>query len=141
MMKLNDIVIQTTAKFVLFIILAFSIFIFFNGHHHPGGGFIGGLMTSAAITLLLLAFDFETVKRILPIDFKILTASGMLIATLTGMGGLVFGVPFLSHTFGYVHLPFFGEVELATALLFDLGVYFVVVGSALTIIEMIGGDQ
>lgn len=140
-MKLNDIVIQTTAKFVLFIILAFSIFIFFNGHHNPGGGFIGGLMTSAAITLLLLAFDFETVKRILPIDFKILTASGMLIATLTGMGGLVFGVPFLSHTFGYVHLPFFGEVELATALLFDLGVYFVVVGSALTIIEMIGGDQ
>ncbi|MDA3130779.1 Na(+)/H(+) antiporter subunit B [Aliibacillus thermotolerans] len=140
-MKLNDIVIQTTTKFVLFIILAFSIFIFFNGHHHPGGGFIGGLMTSAAITLLLLAFDFETVKRILPIDFKILTASGMLIATLTGMGGLVFGGPFLSHTFGYVHLPFFGEVELATALLFDLGVYFVVVGSALTIIEMIGGDQ
>ncbi|SFE28171.1 Na(+)/H(+) antiporter subunit B [Alteribacillus iranensis] len=140
-MRPNDVVVQTATKVLVFIILVFSVFMFFNGHHNPGGGFIGGLMTSSAVVLLMLAFDLDTVKRILPIDYKILIAVGLLIAVLTAVGSFLFGVPFLSHTFGYFTLPILGEVELATALLFDLGVYLVVVAVTLTIIQTIGEDR
>ncbi|MGY4690389.1 Na(+)/H(+) antiporter subunit B [Salibacterium sp. K-3] len=119
----------------------FSVFIFFNGHHEPGGGFIGGLMTSSALVLLLLAYDLETIKNVLPIDFKIVTAAGLLTAVGTGMGSFFFNEPFLSQTYGYRHFPVLGELELATALIFDIGVYLVVVGITLTIIQTIGEDR
>ncbi|RSL34447.1 Na(+)/H(+) antiporter subunit B [Salibacterium salarium] len=140
-MKSNDIILQTMTNVVLFIVLIFSIFIFFNGHHEPGGGFIGGLMTSSALVLLLLAYDLETVQRILPIDFKIVAAIGLLIAIGTGMGSFLFGAPFLSQTYDYFTFPVLGELELATALLFDIGVYLVVIGVTLTIIQTIGEDK
>ncbi|SFP19763.1 Na(+)/H(+) antiporter subunit B [Salibacterium halotolerans] len=140
-MKSNDVILQTVANIVLFIILMFSVFLFFNGHHEPGGGFIGGLMTSSALVLLLLAYDLETVKRILPVDFKLVTAAGLLVAVGTGMGSFFFGAPFLSQTYDYFHFPVLGELELATALIFDVGVYLVVVGITLTIIQTIGEDR
>ncbi|MDQ0299788.1 multicomponent Na+:H+ antiporter subunit B [Salibacterium salarium] len=140
-MKSNDIILQTMTNVVLFIVLIFSIFIFFNGHHEPGGGFIGGLMTSSALVLLLLAYDLETVQRILPIDFKIVAAIGLLIAIGTGMGSFLFGEPFLSQTYDYYTFFVLGELELATALLFDIGVYLVVIGVTLTIIQTIGEDK
>ncbi|MRX73579.1 Na(+)/H(+) antiporter subunit B [Bacillus lacus] len=140
-MKTNDVIFQTTTKVVLFIIVMFSIFLFFAGHHNPGGGFIGGLMTSSAIVLLLLAYDIKTVKKILPINFLTLTAVGLMIAVLTGVGSFLFGAPFLSHTFDYFELPLLGETELATAVLFDIGVYLVVVGVTMTIIQTIGESE
>ncbi|SDH46489.1 multisubunit sodium/proton antiporter, MrpB subunit [Alteribacillus persepolensis] len=140
-MKSNDVILQTATKFVLFIILAFSVYMFFNGHHEPGGGFIGGLMTASALVLLLLAYDIEMVRNILPVDFKLVTAAGLLTAVGTGLGSFLFGVPFLSQTFDYFTFPVLGELELATALLFDVGVYLVVIGVTLTIIQTIGEDQ
>ena len=53
-MKTNDVILQTTTKFVFFIIFLFSVHIFFAGHYTPGGGFVGGLLTAGAIVLLLL---------------------------------------------------------------------------------------
>jgi multicomponent Na+:H+ antiporter subunit B len=137
-MKSNDIILQTVAKFFSFIIMAFSIHLFLAGHHNPGGGFIGGLMTVSAIVLLLLAYDWKTVKKVLPINFTYLTAAGLFIAVATGIGSFFFGVPFLTQTFGYFYLPLLGKTELATAVLFDIGVYLVVVGISLTIIQAIG---
>lgn len=140
-MKTNDVILQTVTKVVTFIILAFSIFIFFSGHNEPGGGFIGGLMTSAALVLLLLAYDLETVKKMIPIDFKTLIPIGLTFAVLTGVGSFLFDVPFLTHAFGYFNLPLLGKTELATAVIFDTGVYLVVIGITLTIIQTIGEDE
>lgn len=141
-MKINDVILQTTTKAVVFIILTFSIFIFFSGHHDPGGGFIGGLMTASGFILLYLAFDIKTMKQVIPVDFKKVAATGLLIAVLTGMGSFYYGEPFLTHTFGYFDLPILGEdTELATALFFDLGVYLTVVGVTMTIILTIGEDD
>ena len=81
----------------------------FGGHHDPGGGFIGGLGFASALTLLLLAFDIEWVRENIPIDFKVVTASGVLIAVLTGLGSLVFDAPFLSQTFGLFQPAYFRE--------------------------------
>ncbi|MFB5662142.1 Na(+)/H(+) antiporter subunit B [Alteribacillus sp. HJP-4] len=139
-MKTNDVILQTVTKVVLFLILSFSVFMFFNGHHEPGGGFIGGLMTASGIVLLLLAFDLTTVKNALPLDFKLLIPAGLLTAIGAGVGSFFFGVPFLSHTYDYFTFPVLGELELATALIFDIGVYLVVVGVTLAIIQTIGED-
>lgn len=141
-MKINDVILQTITKAVAFIILSFSIYILFAGHNNPGGGFIGGLLTASAIILLYLSLDMETMKRVIPLDFIRVTALGLLIAVSTGAGSFLFGAPFLSHAFGYFDLPLYGEhTELATAVLFDIGVYLTVIGITMTIIQTIGEDQ
>ncbi|PAE23032.1 MULTISPECIES: Na(+)/H(+) antiporter subunit B [Bacillaceae] len=137
----NDIILHAVIKVAVVIILTFSINLFFSGHHNPGGGFIGGLGFSAALTLLFLAFDIETVRQNIPVDFKVLTAIGVLIAVFTGVGGIVFGAPFLTQAFNYFDIPVFGKTELATAVLFDVGVALAVIGTSMSIILSIGDDH
>jgi multicomponent Na+:H+ antiporter subunit B len=137
----NDIILESLTKIVAFMILSFSIYLFFAGHHNPGGGFIGGLMTASAFVLKYLAFDMETFHRNTKINFHKMIGLGLLIAVFTGIGGTLFGHSFLTHTFGYYTLPLLGKTELASAVLFDLGVYLVVVGITMTIIISIGEDE
>lgn len=139
-MRMNDVILQTMTAAVAFIILTFSIFLFFAGHNNPGGGFIGGLVSAAGLILLYLAYDVETMDRVFPVNYLTMTALGLLIAVLTGVGSFLFDVPFLSHTFDYFNLPLLGETELATAVIFDLGVYLTVVGVTMSILLTIGGD-
>lgn len=140
-MKTNDLILQTVTKVAAFVIILFSLSIFLGGHYSPGGGFVGGLMTSSAIILLLLAYDLKTVAEILPVDYKLFIASGLLLSVLTASGALLFGVPLLTHAFTYVDLPLLGHISLHTAVLFDLGVYLVVVGVTMTIIQTIGESE
>ncbi|QFT90377.1 Na(+)/H(+) antiporter subunit B [Bacillus sp. THAF10] len=140
-MKVNDMILQTVTTLLSFIILIFSVYLFFAGHYTPGGGFIGGLMTSSALVLILLAFDLKTFKKIFPINFLTVAATGLLISILTGVAALFFDVPYLTHTFDYVELPILGETALTSTLIFDLGVYLVVVGVAMTIIQTIGESE
>ncbi|MCP3740635.1 Na(+)/H(+) antiporter subunit B [Rossellomorea sp. BNER] len=139
--KTNDLILQTITTVVAFIIILFSLSLFFAGHYNPGGGFIGGLMTSGAIVLLLLAYDIKTVTNILPIDYKVLIAVGLLFAVGTGAGALLFNAPFLTHAYQYFHLPLLGKTSLHTAVLFDTGVYLVVIGVTMTIIQTIGESE
>ncbi|MNN73481.1 Na(+)/H(+) antiporter subunit B [compost metagenome] len=98
-------------------------------------------MASAALVLMAIAFGMDWVRKALPVNYRLLTAVGLMIAILTASGSFVFGAPFLSHAFGHFHLPVLGDVELATAVLFDLGVYLAVVGVTMNIILSIGGDK
>lgn len=140
-MRFTDNILREASKVLVFIIMIFSIYILFAGHHNPGGGFIGGLITASALLLLYVAFDVDAVQEIIPVDFKIVGAAGLLLAILTGAGAMLFGVPFLTQAYTYVNLPLFGETALATALLFDLGVYLVVIGTTMTLIRSISEDE
>jgi len=140
-MKFTDVYLQTATKILVFIIMTFSIYVLFAGHNNPGGGFIGGLITASALILLYIAFDLQSVRDIIPVDFKKLAATGVLIALLTGVASLVLNIPFLSQAFTYVDLPFLGKTELATAMIFDLGVYLAVLGTTMTIITSISEDD
>jgi len=140
-MRTNDIIIQFTAKIVFFIIFFFSIHIFLAGHYTPGGGFVGGLLTSSAIVLLVLAFDLNTVRHVLPINYTYLTAIGLLLALATAAFPMFVGKPFFTHFFDHFNLPLLGKQSLHTAMLFDSGVYLVVVGVTMTIIQTIGEDE
>ncbi|MEI7026203.1 Na+/H+ antiporter subunit A [Paenibacillus sp. y28] len=137
----NDVILQAVTKVTMFIIVVFSWYLLFAGHHHPGGGFIGGLMASAALVLLAMAIGTTPFHAAVPLDFRKFTATGLLVALVTGIGSFLFKAPFLSHTFGYVTLPLLGRTELATAMLFDLGVYMTVVGITMTIMLTIGRDK
>ncbi len=139
-MKINDLILRTITKLVVFIILTLAIYLFFSGHDAPGGGFIGGLVLASAIVLLLLTYDIETIKYSIPFDFKIVSATGALIVLLTGLGSIIFGEPFLTQTFATFNLPFIGVVELSTVTFFELGVALAVVGVVVTIILSISED-
>lgn len=140
-MKTNYLMLHTITRIVSFIILSFSIYLFFAGHNSPGGGFIGGLMMASALILLYLSFDLKTIKRVLPFDYSKLIAVGLLIALATGLNSMLFGDAFLTQYFDYYQWPILGEVELTTALPFDLGIFIVVVAVALLIILTIAEDD
>jgi multicomponent Na+:H+ antiporter subunit B len=137
----NDVIIRSVTKVAVVIILTFAINLFISGHHYPGGGFIGGLTFASALILLFLSFDMETVRKNIPLDFKVVAAVGVLVSVLTGVGSMIFDAPFLSQAFGYFNIPIFGKTELATAVIFDVGVGLAVIGTSMTIILSIGDDR
>lgn len=139
--QVNDVILQTAAVIIFFIIIMFSINLFFAGHYSPGGGFVGGLMTAAALVLLLLAFDSKTLANVLPFDYRKMTALGLAIAILTSLHSIFWGRPFLTHAYAKFDLPLLGEQTLHTAIAFDLGVYLVVIGVTMTIIQTIGESE
>lgn len=139
-MKINDVILHTITKLVVFIILTFGVELFLSGHNNPGGGFIGGLVLSSALVLLFLVYDIETVQKGIPVDFKKVAAIGVLLAVGTGIGAVLFGQPFLKQSFSTFHLPVFGDTELTTVLFFELGVALTVVGTVVTIILSISED-
>ena len=116
----------------------FSFYLLWNGHNAPGGGFVAGLMTAAGIVLLYVNYGSNLIRNNLPFDFKYLVAIGLWCSMSCGLGAILFGYPYLTQTFGYMYFPILGEIELTTALIFDLGVYLVVTGGCLTIITSIG---
>jgi multicomponent K+:H+ antiporter subunit A len=120
-----------STRILLPLVLVAGIFIFLRGHNEPGGGFIAGLVVAIAFLLQYLASGFDWTDTRRRIGEHVLIAFGVLVAVLTGLGSLLFGANFLSTAFDYFTLPLVGEFELATALLFDLGVFSVVLGAVM----------
>ena len=134
----HPMILDSIARVLLPMALLVSAFIFVRGHNLPGGGFIAGLITAIALILQYVAHGVEWTQRRMPWSYHSIAGLGVMIAALTGLGSLAFGAPFLTSAFDHFHLPVIGEFELATALLFDLGVYLAVVGSTLLILSNIG---
>jgi multicomponent K+:H+ antiporter subunit A len=118
--------------------LVVAIYLMLRGHNMPGGGFIAGLVTAIALILQYVASGIAWTRARMNINYIKLTAAGVLLATLTGVGSWGLGYPFLTSSFGHFHLPLLGEFELATAMLFDLGVYLAVIGSTLLVLANLG---
>ncbi|MGF9694514.1 monovalent cation/H+ antiporter subunit A [Rhizobium sp. 0TCS1.26] len=115
------------------VILTLSVYLFMRGHDMPGGGFSAGLTLSIAFLLQYLAGGTRWAEdriRILPVRWM---GGGLLIAAATGIGAWFLGYPFLTSHSRYLDLPLIGKVPAATALLFDLGVFALVVGSTVLI--------
>jgi multicomponent K+:H+ antiporter subunit A len=119
--------------------LLVSAYLFLRGHNAPGGGFIAGLVTGTAMLLQYVAYGSAWAHERLPWNYTSVIAAGLLIATGTGLASWAFGAPFLTSTFGYVTWPVIGKFELASAMVFDLGIYLAVVGVVMVIISRLGG--
>jgi multicomponent K+:H+ antiporter subunit A len=119
--------------------LLVSAYLFLRGHNAPGGGFIAGLVTGTAMLLQYVAHGSTWASVRLPWNYARVIAAGLLVATATGLASWAVGAPFLTSTFGYVTWPVVGKFELASAMLFDLGIYLAVVGVVMVIISRLGG--
>ncbi len=137
---INNVLLKTGSLILISFIMLASLYILIAGHNLPGGGFIAGLMVSGGAVLLYLCFGKPFASN-LRVNFRLLLPLGLCCALGTGLGGAVLGYPFLTHTFGHVHVPFFGNWELTSASVFDFGVFLVVIGTCLTIIMNIGENK
>lgn len=129
-----SVVLRTTARFMLPLLLLFSLFILLRGHNEPGGGFSGGLIAAAAFTLHLVAADASATRRVLGVDPRLLVGAGLLSAILAAAAGPVMGQPLLTGQWVQVSLPDGTTLHLGSPLVFDLGVYLLVMGVTLTIV-------
>ncbi|MFE9579045.1 Na+/H+ antiporter subunit A [Nocardia sp. NPDC006044] len=134
----RSMVMQITTRLVFPTIMVLSVYFFFSGHNAPGGGFAGGLTAGLALTLRYLAGGRYELGEALPVDAGHLLGAGLALAAGTAVGSLFFGVPPLSSAIFEVTLPLLGHVKLVTALIFDLGVYLIVVGLVLDVLRSLG---
>jgi multicomponent K+:H+ antiporter subunit A len=117
------------------VVLMVGFYIFLRGHNEPGGGFIAGLIVSIAVVMQYMASGFAWTSTRLRYPYHGVIGAGVLTAGLTGIGSWFVGKPFLTSDFTYVRIPPFEKFELATASLFDLGVFLAVVGAVMLSLE------
>ncbi|MEI8266958.1 MAG: monovalent cation/H+ antiporter subunit A [Betaproteobacteria bacterium] len=138
----EPLMLRVGARLVLPMALVVTAYIFWRGHGLPGGGFIAGLVTAVALVLQYMAVGQARAEAVLRAGggrrFTRWIGMGLAIAGATGAGAFLFGRPFLTSAHGHPVLPLLGEVPLATAALFDLGVYVTVVGATMLMLSVLG---
>lgn len=131
---MRSLILKTATRFLLPLMLLFSVFLVLRGHNAPGGGFVGGLVAAAAFALYAIAYDVAAAREALRIESRSLIGAGVLLALASGMPSLALGQPFMTGQWGSIPASGLGTLHIGTPLFFDLGVYLAVVGVALTII-------
>jgi multicomponent Na+:H+ antiporter subunit B len=144
---------RTVVRIVVPIILVTAISLLLQGHNLPGGGFIGAVLTATAFVLVYVIFGSDYLRTVLGFEadgtdssrlveaYRWMFAAGLAIAAASGLVPILFGYPFLTQAVAFVeHVPLYGELEVASAFAFDLGVYFTVVGALLTVIGEVGSE-
>ena len=129
-----SLILRTICRYYLPLLLLFSFFLFMRGHNAPGGGFVSGLVAATGWALYALAYNPEEARRGLRVDPRLLIAIGLAIALASGVLGLFGDMPFFTAKWVSLEGLGLGEVHFGTPLVFDLGVYLLVMGATLTII-------
>ena len=135
----RSIIFEVVARLLFHTFMLVSLYLLLAGHNDPGGGFAGGLMASLALTLRYLAGGRYELERATPVNAGWMLGAGLALASLYALTPLFFGGAVMeSYTFEW-DLPLFGHVKFVTALIFDVGVYLIVVGLVLDILRSLGG--
>ena len=141
----SPLMLRITASWILPIALVISLYIFLRGHNLPGGGFIAGLITAMALIIQYIALGQDQTEQMLKAKsgrlYEIWIGVGLSIAGLTGLAAWFWGRPFLTSAHIYVNPPIIGEMHLASAALFDVGVYVTVVGAVMLMISVLGDSR
>lgn len=126
------VILSTATKILLPILLLFSIFMLIRGHYEPGGGFVGGLIASMAFALYTIANGITHARQIFPFNPNLFIIGGLFLALFSGVLPLFVGHPAYTGLWSVFNIPEVGP--LSTPLIFDIGVYFVVLGVSTSII-------
>lgn len=124
-----SIIFSTMARVFFWLMLVASVLILLRGHNQPGGGFVGGLVAAMAISVVALADGVPKARALLPLHPVTIIGLGILLGVLGGLPGLLIQGSFLEHQWLLL-----GDIKLGTTMIFDLGVYFVVLGGMLALI-------
>lgn len=150
------VIARTVTRLVVPLIIVTAIALLLQGHNLPGGGFIAGVLTVTAFALIYIIYGldfletelldrhpetrYETESGIVR-EYGAVFALGLAVAAGSGVVAMVLGYPFLTQGVLFLEgLPIYHELEVASALAFDLGVYAVVVGALLTILAEVGAE-
>ncbi len=134
----HPLMLALISRLLLPLAVMVAVFLFLRGHNLPGGGFIAALVLAIALVLQFVANGQRFVAQRMSTDYPAWVGAGLLIAGATGIGSWIFGAPFLTSTYDYPLWPLVGAVPLASAALFDLGVFLTVVGATMTALVAIG---
>ena len=127
----HPLMLVVATRMILPIAIMVGAYIFLRGHNQPGGGFIAGLVVAIATVMQYMASGFGWTAARQRIDYHALIGYGVMIAGACGIGSWFAMRPFLTSSFGYVYPPFVDKFELATAAIFDVGVFLTVVGAVM----------
>ncbi len=134
----RSVLLEVVARLLIPTILVFSVFLLVSGHDKPGGGFAGGLVASMAYVLRYVAGGRSELAAGVPMRPDALLAVGLLVACGTAVVPLLFGGTVLEAASVTVALPIFGEVKFASILMFETGVFLIVVGLVLSVVSALG---
>ena len=129
---MKSLILQTASRYLMVLLVIFSVFILLRGHNEPGGGFVGGLLIAGAFALYGLAYEPKAARRLLRFDPRTIIGVGLVTAAGSGLVAVWNGQPFLTGLWLPYPIPFLGK--LGTAFFFDLGVYLVVLGTTLLVL-------
>ena len=133
----HPLMLQLASRLVLPFAVLISLYMLLRGHNQPGGGFIAGLVLAITLLLVQVAHGHDWTTPRAGNDYRGWVGWGLLIAGATGVASWLLGSPFLTSTYDYPWLPGVGGVPLASAAAFDLGVYLVVVGGTMVMLQSI----
>lgn len=131
----------TITQVSLYAIKLLGVWLFFRGHQQPGGGFIAGLVIAAAIALQGIAFGYSAADRLVPMKFSTLLATGLSLILLPVVVPTLFGHPPMKSAFGYIQVAGLGQMEWASAAIFEAGVFLVVVGMVKSVLLHIAEEK
>ena len=129
----TSLILRTATRFLLPLLLLFSVFLLIRGHNEPGGGFAGGLVAGAAFALYALGYSVEETRRLLRWDPHTIIGVGLVLGVLGGLPAVFVGDPFLTGKWGEIGIVGIGTLKFGTPILFDVGVYLAVLGVVLLI--------
>jgi multicomponent Na+:H+ antiporter subunit B len=138
---MTSIILRTATRYTFPPLLIFSIYLLLRGHHFPGGGFVGGLIAGSAFALYALAFDVPSARKLLRFDPRDVTAVGLALSLLSGLPPLFSGNSFLTGTWWEIPIGGGKHLTLGTPILFDMGVYLVVLGVLLTLVLALAEEE
>jgi multicomponent Na+:H+ antiporter subunit A len=136
----RSIILEVVVRLLFHAAVILSLYLLFSGHNAPGGGFAGGLVVGLALIARYLAGGPYELGEAAPIDAGLVLGLGLLLAAGTGAAGLVLGGDVFQSAIVEWDMPVFGHVKLVTSLLFDIGVYLVVVGVLLDVLRSLGAE-
>lgn len=134
-------ILKTAAKHLIWPFILMSLFILWRGHNEPGGGFIGGLVAASAFILYTVGHDVTAAKRLLRVDTRMLIGAGLALALTSVASPLLARKPLMTAWWFDLWIPGVGEQSFGSPLLFDTGVYLVVVGVLLTLVFAMAEDS
>ena len=132
---MSSLILRTAAKDLLPVMLLLSVVMLIQGHNEPGGGFVGGLLAASGFSLIALALGHKEAKRLLRVQPAALIGAGLGVATLSGVPGILMGQPFMTGQWTTIPVPGFPNgLKVGTPVMFDIGVYLLVMGVVLLMI-------
>lgn len=123
---MNSVIVSAFARGLFVLMLALSLYVLYRGHNQPGGGFVGGLIAAAGTAILILSKGAKEVRATVRVEPMVLVGLGIVAAIASGLAGLILDGSFLTHQ--WLHA---GDFHVGTTLIFDIGVYLVVLGGVL----------